>query len=154
MTEKLTSSSEGLPPKATPEMVEAALHAIVPGGAEVWVWLPQQDAFTPAPVAREVMEVAINAALTTLHGRVGSLEASHRPYYTAVRKFTNSAGNPMELFVSIGSGPLGYCKLWMASPHSDTENITTWDELVQLQSALAEALGLPPARTTLTGEKG
>lgn len=56
--------SEAARPVVTPAMVDAALHAIVPGGAEVWVWLPQQDAFTPAPVAREVMEVAIRAALT------------------------------------------------------------------------------------------
>ena len=44
-------------------LVDVALKARVPGGSEVWVWLPQQDAFTPSETARDVMRCAIKAAL-------------------------------------------------------------------------------------------
>jgi hypothetical protein len=47
-------------------MIDAALHARVPGGAEVWCWLPQQDAWTPHETARDVMRAALGAALATL----------------------------------------------------------------------------------------
>lgn len=51
-------------PTPTPEMIEAALHARVPGGAEVWAWLPQKDAWTPHETARDVMHAALSAALS------------------------------------------------------------------------------------------
>lgn len=44
-------------------LVEIALHARVPGGSEVWVWLPQADAFTPHETAREVMRSALKAVM-------------------------------------------------------------------------------------------
>lgn len=52
----------------TEATVEAALHAHVPGGAEVWHWLPQTDADNtdlaqPHPTARNVMRAALEAAL-------------------------------------------------------------------------------------------
>lgn len=50
--------------EATDEMVDAALHAVVPGGAEVWCWLPSVDAWTPHDTAREVIRTAIRAALS------------------------------------------------------------------------------------------
>ena len=49
--------------KVTEEMITAALYARVPGGAEVWCWLPQEDAFTPHQTARDVMRCALEAAL-------------------------------------------------------------------------------------------
>src|SRR5688572_25712870 len=49
--------------------VEAALHAIVPGGAAVWCFLPQKDAWTPHETARDVMRVAILAALNTISSK-------------------------------------------------------------------------------------
>ena len=49
---------------ATDAMVEKALHARVPGGAEVRNWLPMlDDAKTSAPIAYVIMNVAIEAAL-------------------------------------------------------------------------------------------
>lgn len=47
----------------TPEMVSAALFAKVPGGAEVWHWLPQTAGNTPHQTAHNVMRCAIAAAL-------------------------------------------------------------------------------------------
>ena len=51
-------------------MVERALHARVPGGSEVWCWLPQKDAWTPHQTARDVMECALNAALNASQAHV------------------------------------------------------------------------------------
>lgn len=53
----------------TDAVVEAALHAHVPCGAEVWHWLPQTDADNtdlaqPHPAARNVMRAALEAALS------------------------------------------------------------------------------------------
>lgn len=48
-------------------MIERALHALVPGGAEVWCWLPQKDSFTPHETARDVMRCALEAALAQTH---------------------------------------------------------------------------------------
>jgi hypothetical protein len=48
------------------ELVDAALNATVPGGSNVWVWLPQKDAWTPHQTARDVMRCAITAALAAL----------------------------------------------------------------------------------------
>jgi hypothetical protein len=48
------------------ELVDAALNATVPGGSNVWVWLPQKDAWTPHQTARNVMRCAITAALAAL----------------------------------------------------------------------------------------
>lgn len=48
------------------QMVERALRARVPGGAEVWWWLPQTDQpgnNTPHETARAVMRAALTAAL-------------------------------------------------------------------------------------------
>jgi hypothetical protein len=50
----------------TDELVDAALNAQVPGGSQVWVWLPQKDAWTPSQTARDVMRCAIDAALDAL----------------------------------------------------------------------------------------
>ena len=54
--------------EVTDAMVDAALHASVPGGSEVWVWLPQEDAFTPHQTARDVMRCALSAALSRKGG--------------------------------------------------------------------------------------
>lgn len=51
-------------------MVERALHARVPGGSEVWCWLPQKDAWTPHQTARDVMECALSAALNASQAHV------------------------------------------------------------------------------------
>lgn len=47
----------------TEAMIDAALQAPVPGGSNVWVWLPQKDAWTPHETARTVMRCALEAAL-------------------------------------------------------------------------------------------
>jgi len=44
-------------------MIDAALMARIPGGAEVWHWLPQKDAWTPHQTALDVMRCALEAAL-------------------------------------------------------------------------------------------
>lgn len=49
--------------EVTEAQIDAALNARVPGGSNVWVWLPQKDAWTPHETAREVMRCAIGAAL-------------------------------------------------------------------------------------------
>lgn len=53
--------------KVTDQMVEAALYATVPGGAQVMAWLPMHmtaDGEMPHPVAEMVMRTAITAALS------------------------------------------------------------------------------------------
>lgn len=50
--------------EVTDAMVERALCARVPGGSQVWVWLPQADAWTPHQTARDVMRCALDAALS------------------------------------------------------------------------------------------
>lgn len=45
------------------ELIERALHATVPGGGQVWCWLPSVDAWTPHQTARNVMRAALEAAL-------------------------------------------------------------------------------------------
>lgn len=44
-------------------MVERALHATVPGGGQVWCWLPSVDAWTPHETARSVMRAALQAVI-------------------------------------------------------------------------------------------
>lgn len=69
--------------KPTEAMIEAALHARVPGGSEVWAWLPQQDAWTPHEIARDVLRAALTAALAvqdTEPVRVKPLEWTAHPY--------------------------------------------------------------------------
>lgn len=46
--------------------VEAALKASVPGGSEVWCWLPQKDAWTPHETAKDVMRCALRDAIPVL----------------------------------------------------------------------------------------
>jgi hypothetical protein len=46
----------------TDALVDAALHARVPGGAEVWNFLPQKDAFNPHETARAVIRAALEMA--------------------------------------------------------------------------------------------
>lgn len=52
--------------RPTEAMIDIALHAVVPGGAEVWCWLPQKDAWTPHETARDVMRAALRPVLRTL----------------------------------------------------------------------------------------
>ena len=49
-------------------LVDIALHARVPGGSEVWVWLPQEDAWTPHETARVVMRSALKPIIAALKG--------------------------------------------------------------------------------------
>lgn len=53
-------------PAVSDEMVERALMARVPGGSQVWVWLPQEDAYTPHQTARDVMRCALEAVLPAI----------------------------------------------------------------------------------------
>jgi hypothetical protein len=55
---------DGQAKEPTDAMIEAALHARVPGGAEVRDWLPMQsDAKTSDPVAYVIMNYALVAAM-------------------------------------------------------------------------------------------
>lgn len=58
----------------TEDMVTAALNARVPGGAEVWNWLPQADAWTPHQTARDVIRAALEVALTRETARADAAE--------------------------------------------------------------------------------
>ncbi|RWP29897.1 hypothetical protein [Mesorhizobium sp.] len=55
----LTTSQPAM--AVTDAMVETALYARVPGGSQVWAWLPQEDAWTPHQTARDVMRCALEA---------------------------------------------------------------------------------------------
>lgn len=84
MTTDSTPEARIAPGEASAEMIEAALHARVPGGAEVWCFLPQQDAFTPHETARCVIECAINAALAATPSALpADLEAESRELLAA-----------------------------------------------------------------------
>ena len=52
--------------QVTDAMIDAALKASVPGGSEVWCWLPQKDAWTPSETARDVMRCALRAGFGDL----------------------------------------------------------------------------------------
>jgi len=55
---------DGAAKEPTDAMIEAALHARVPGGAEVRDWLPMQsDAKTSEPIAYVIMNYALVAAM-------------------------------------------------------------------------------------------
>lgn len=58
-----TSPAAGGFVDVTDEMIERALHAPVPGGSVVWVWLPQEDAWKPNQNSRDVIACALLAAL-------------------------------------------------------------------------------------------
>jgi hypothetical protein len=52
-----------VPVGVTDALIEKALHARVPGGSEVWHWLPQLDGWTPHETARDIIRCALEAAL-------------------------------------------------------------------------------------------
>lgn len=68
--------------------------------------------------------------------------AEFRSLATATRKFTNSAGNDIHIEISTGANERNFCRMSMLGPESGCENYTTWDELVQLHSALSELLAI------------
>jgi hypothetical protein len=50
-------------------LVEAALHARIPGGSEAWVWImPQTDAFAPSEHQRDIARCMVKAALAPFTG--------------------------------------------------------------------------------------
>jgi hypothetical protein len=66
----------------TDEMLDRALHARVPGGAEVWAFLPQKDAFTPSETARNVVRAAVEAAMRSSAPPVMGMEERYRKALT------------------------------------------------------------------------
>lgn len=71
-------AAPSLPADVTDAMVDRALMASVPGGSEVWCWLPQKDAWTPSDTAKDVMRCALKAALAPFADRVaGEEEIDH-----------------------------------------------------------------------------
>lgn len=58
-------SAQAQPPAARvmDAMVERALYARVPGGAQVWHWLPDECGRHPHPTAYAIMRAALEAAL-------------------------------------------------------------------------------------------
>jgi hypothetical protein len=63
------------------EAVEAGLHAVVPGGAEVWNWLPQKPEGGPSDTAKEIVRAlladALSAAVRSEGVKVRALEWEH-----------------------------------------------------------------------------
>lgn len=81
----------------TDEMVEAALHAVVPGGAEVWNWLPQETAWEPHQTARDVMRAALTAALnasaTPSIGEIEELRKALEPFAREAENYDYGDGS-------------------------------------------------------------
>lgn len=73
--------------------------------------------------------------------------AVFRPLATAERKFVNSVGNEIEIYVATGIDEARLCRTSMYGPDSGFDNYSTWDEMVQIHSALSEILGFPAIRT-------
>lgn len=94
------ASAEGLV-EVTDAMIDRALHARVPGGAEVWVWLPQKDAWTPHETARDVMRAALTAALSA-SAPEGVAEAVYNECLTHA-----------EATVVLGERSKGYQQAWL-----------------------------------------
>src|SRR5205085_5223681 len=98
-------------------LIDVALHARVPGGAEVWAWLPQQDAWTPHETARGVMRAALTAAIAALTSPVdgdapqGVGVAAWQPIETAPKD-----GTPILVFFKHGGGVM---RVTWDSPHYD-----------------------------------
>lgn len=70
--------------QVTEEMINKALHAVVPGGAEVWCWLPQVDGFTPHQTARDVIRSALEAVIVP--APVAPVMKAAQAYADAIRE--------------------------------------------------------------------
>lgn len=86
---------------------------------------------------------AWNTRITPTVSREGQKAAEFFPLHAVERKFTNSVGNAIEIYVATGIDENRLCRTSMYGPASGFDNYSTWDELVQMHSALSEVLGLP-----------